>query len=87
MGTRHRNGKVWDAPSERKKPRGRVPEQLGRTNSKGHVKTFLKHANIAGMRQEDFNVSFAICPGFVVLGDALLPVAGPSTIDGFKAYK
>ena len=42
-----------------------------RTNSKGHVKTFLKHANIAGMRQEDFNVSFAICPSFVVLGDAL----------------
>ena len=30
-----------------------------RTNSKGHVKTFLKHANIAGMRQEGFNTSFA----------------------------
>ena len=29
MGTRPRYGKVWDAPSERKKPRGRVPEQLG----------------------------------------------------------
>ena len=29
MGTRPQNGKVWSAPSERKKPRGRVPAQLG----------------------------------------------------------
>ena len=57
-----------------------------RTNSKGHVQAFLKHANIAGMRQKGFNMSFAIYPGFVVLGDALLPVAGPATIDSFKAY-
>ena len=28
METRPRNGKVWDAPSERKKPPGRVPAQL-----------------------------------------------------------
>ena len=57
------------------------------TNSKGNLKTFLTHNNIAGMRQEGFYLSFAICAGFVVLGDALPPVAGPASINGLKAYK
>ena len=30
MGTRPRNGKVWDAPWEREKPRECVPAQLGK---------------------------------------------------------
>ena len=57
------------------------------TNSKGHVKTFLMHTSIAGMRQEGFNTSFTICEGFVLLGGALPPVAGPATISGLGAYK
>ena len=34
--------------------------------------------NTAGMRQEGFNMSFAIRAGFVVFGGALPPVAGPA---------
>ena len=45
-----------------------------RTNSKGHVKTFLTHTSNIGVRQEGLNISFAICAGFLVIGDALPPV-------------